>query len=38
MFKHIIVHTVFQAFVILILTFTAENFIPESLKDSDDIV
>ena len=35
MARHIIVHTVFQAIVILFLTFTAEKFIPESLRDTD---
>ena len=38
MFKHIIVHTVFQAFVILVMTFTAEHFMPESILDSNQIV
>ena len=38
MLKHILVHTVFQSFVILILTFMAEDFIPESLKDTDPVV
>lgn len=38
MFKHILVHTVFQSFVILLLTFMAEDFIPESLKDTDQVV
>ena len=38
MLKHILVHTVFQSFVILLFTFTAEDFIPESLKDTDQVV
>jgi len=38
MFKHILVHTVFQSIVILLFTFKAEDFIPESLKDTDQIV
>lgn len=35
MFKHIIVHTFWQSFVILIFTFWSEHFVAEPLKDSD---
>lgn len=35
MFKHIIVHTFWQSFVILIFTFWSEHFVGEPLKDND---
>lgn len=35
MFKHIIVHTVFQSIVILVFTFMSEKFVVEPLKDND---
>jgi len=35
MLKHIGVQAVFQAFVLIIFTFQGEDFIPESLKDTD---
>lgn len=35
MFKHIIVHTVFQSIVILVFTFASEKFVVEPLKDND---
>lgn len=38
MFKHIIVHTVFQSIVILVFTFFSENFVGEPLKDTDSAV
>jgi len=37
MFKHIIVHTFWQSFVILIFTFFSERFVGEPLKDSDSL-
>jgi len=35
MFKHIIVHTFWQSFCILLFTFWSEHFVPEPLKDDD---
>lgn len=35
MLKHIIVHAVFQAIILLIFTFGAPNFIAEPLKNDD---
>jgi len=35
MLKHIGIQAIFQAFILIIFTFAGENFIPESIKDTD---
>jgi hypothetical protein len=35
MLKHIIVHAIFQAVILLVFTFSAPDFISEHLKDAD---
>jgi len=35
MLKHIGIQAIFQAFILIIFTFQGDDFIPESIKDSD---